>query len=400
MRAIDMFDERPTALSKQTPMAWVVLALCGVLWWSCLDSPEGDDCLRIGLLVQEMPFISQPVIQAVRMAIDDANAQGGLEAQDGQRLPIELFVRSEFETPEQAVVAIRELIYREKVSAIIGPVLSRHAIPAAAVAEQVGVPMISPGSTHPETTAGKRWVFRMVVLDEFQGRVIARFALEDLEASTAAILYEVSDPSGRSIGEGFRDAFVAAGGEVVASETYTFGDDDFSERLATIHRRDPEVLFLPNPIEQAVVQVRLARGLGLDATVLGSDIWAVAKMSRYPELEGAFAFQHWHTSFGTASGEAELFSKAFQERHGTAPSDMAAMAWDAAGLILAAAQAGSSSETIRQGLARMEGYRGASGEMTFAGRGGNPPKAAIILGIRNGQVELAEYFPASDVPEP
>ncbi len=48
-------------------------------------------------------------------------------------------------------------------------------------------PMISPGSTHPETTAGKSFVFRVTFLDLLQGEALARFAAGEFHP-------EVGDP--------------------------------------------------------------------------------------------------------------------------------------------------------------------------------------------------------------
>ena len=51
--------------------------------------------------------------------------------------------------------------------------------------------MISPWSTNPKTTEGKKFVFRACFIDDFQGQVMAKFARENLKAQTAAVLYDV-----------------------------------------------------------------------------------------------------------------------------------------------------------------------------------------------------------------
>ena len=107
---------------------------------------QEPDVLRLGLLIQESHFSSAPVVDVVQLAVDQVNEDGGLKLQDGRRARLELKVRAGFETPEQAVESMRELVYQERVSAVVGPSLSRNAIPVAEVAESVGVPMISPGS--------------------------------------------------------------------------------------------------------------------------------------------------------------------------------------------------------------------------------------------------------------
>ena len=48
------------------------------------------------------------------------------------------------------------------------------------------MPLISTGSTHPETTNGKRYVFRIPFTDALQGRALATLARAELKADTAA----------------------------------------------------------------------------------------------------------------------------------------------------------------------------------------------------------------------
>ena len=376
----------------RVPTYLLIAALCLPLL-GCPQRVQEPTPLRIGLLIQRQHFESQPTIQAVRLALDEVAAAGGLDTAEGTRVDVELFIRSDFQTPEQAVVSMRELVYQERVDAVVGPLLSRNAIPVANVAESIGVPMISPGSTHPETTAGKRWVFRMTVVNDIQGREMARFALDELAAPTAAVLFKVSEPFSRSLAEVFQEAFTAGGGQVVAAETYTFGEADFTPQLEKIRRRQPIALFLPNPGMDSVAQARSARHLGLETVLLGCDAWNVGRMAQVPEFAGAFAFQHWHPDLAEMQPEAARFLKAYQERYGSSPSDAAAHAWDAAGLVLAAARAGFSPERIRSGLASMESYRGATGAITFAGHGGDPPKAAVIVRIGAGDVALAKLVP-------
>ena len=76
--------------------------------------------------------------------------------------------------------------------------------------------MISPWSTNPKTTEGKKFVFRACFIDDFQGQVMAKFARENLKAQTAAVLYDVASEYNKGIAEFFKKFFEAAGGKVVA----------------------------------------------------------------------------------------------------------------------------------------------------------------------------------------
>jgi branched-chain amino acid transport system substrate-binding protein len=79
----------------------------------------------------------------------------------------------------------------------------------------------------------------------------------------------------------------------------------------------------------------------------------------------------------------------FRETYTRAPNNIAALAYDAAGLLLASMKARGQAdpELIRAGLAATEDYPGVTGTIGYAG-GGNPVKSALILQITSGKVVL------------
>ena len=161
------------------------------------------------------------------------------------------------------------------------------------MANAARVPLISPGSSHPHTTAGKPYAFRITFLDAFQGEVMARVARDDVGAQTAAVLYDVADAYSRSIAEVFRDVFAASGGEVSAFEAYTTGTADFRAELGRIRERQPDVLFLPCYTDTALAQGAQARELGIGATLLGVDGWTPPRIAAHPAFDGAFMAGAW-----------------------------------------------------------------------------------------------------------
>ncbi|MBW1713818.1 MAG: ABC transporter substrate-binding protein, partial [Deltaproteobacteria bacterium] len=313
-----------------------------------------------------------------RLAVEEINRAGGVEA--GQRrLKAVLVVEDNRGNPDQAVDVARKLIHKDEVAALIGPSISSNAIPAAKVAEQAGVPMISPMSTNPATTLGKRFVFRVAFIDSFQGQVMARFAREDLGARRAAVLFDVANAYNKGIAEIFKQVFEEAGGKVVAFETYTTDDNqDFSRQLERIGRARPEVLFLPNYEKDVLLQARQARQLGLEATLLGSDGWSLVLFAGLPEFAGSFYSTHWHPQ--AANQQAKAFIKKFKEAYDRAPTAMEATAYDALGLLFAAVknQGRADPESIRQGLVSQGRYQGVTGAIEYVDSG-DPVKSAVIV---------------------
>ena len=222
------------------------------LWTSLLAcSPVGDQSapIRIGVLVNFSS--SQSALQAAELATREVNALGGLEVA-GRRHPVELVLEDTRAAPNAAIDGARRLVQRQVV-AIVGPDRSRDAIAAAGVAERSKTVMVSPISTHPETTAGKSYVFRMSFSDTLQGRALARFASQNLGAKTAGILYDVASSYNRNLTTVFQEAFEATGGSVSALEIYTTGETDFRPQLLRVRDAGPQVLLLPNYHEEVTI---------------------------------------------------------------------------------------------------------------------------------------------------
>ena len=365
---------------------WVMLLTMALAALASCGAPEEKEPIKIGViapLTGSIPVVGQSTVNAANLAIQEINDAGGLEV-NGQKVKIELIVEDNQDRKESAVSAAQKLINQSGVVAIVGPQASRNAIPAADIAEQAHVPLISPWSTNPETTAGKKYVFRVAFIDPFQGRVMARFAIEELGASKAAVLYDVASEYNKGIAEIFQQVFEEAGGQVVAFETYTTGETDFRTQLSTIRDSGAQVLFLPNYYNEVPLQVNQAHDVGVEAAIIGSDAWGQIEASNLEAMEGYYFSTHYAPDI--ASPVAKKFITSYEAAYGQVPDDVAALTYDAFGLLFEAIQSQSKtdSESIRNGLASISRYEGVTGAMEYKGTG-DPVKSAVILQIQQGQ---------------
>ncbi len=363
-----------------------VLGLIVLLAFGCGRGDAPPEAIRIGV-VANLAGSSEPTREAAELALNEINAAGGLEV-EGRRRPVELLFEDTLQKPDVASTGVRKLV-QQGVVAIIGPNRSRDAISAGGVAEYARVPMISPSSTHPQTTAGRRYVFRVSFTDSLLGQALGRFARQDLGAGTAAVLFDIASAYNRDLAAVFRQAFEAAGGRLVAFESYTTGDTDFDRQLERIHDSRPQVLFLPNYFEEIPAQARQARELGIDATLLGGDSWNLLSFADLPLLDGAFFAQHWHVAEAETKHETERFVAAYRQAYGREPVDHAALVYDAVGLLFhAIALAGDDPDGIRNTLADVDGYRGVTGEITYRDAGGDPMKRLLIGRVQQGEAVI------------
>lgn len=348
--------------------------------------------IPVGLNVEltgQIPVVGQSSLNGARMAVDEVNQAGGLLV-GGQRYTIRLLVEDNEDKAQSAVAAAQKLYFQHNVIAMIGPNASRNAVPAADIAESAKAPMISPWSTNPNTTKGKRYVFRAAFTDDFQGRVVASFARQHFKAQRAAVLYDVASEYNKGIAEVFRKTFTELGGQVVAFETYTTGDKDFLSQLTKIRAARPDILFLPNYYSEVPLQVQQAHMIGLNIPIIGSDSWGFADLIKLggADMEGLMFTTHYAPDIATPV--AQRFIKAYQQRYGSPPDDVAALTYDSFQLLFQALQKAGKvdREAVRDALASIERYEGVTGTMRFQGTG-DPIKSAVVIQIKDGQFK---YF--------
>ena len=322
---------------------------------------------------------------------EQTNAAGGIKLGD-HALPLEMIIRDNAANPMQSASIAQELIAKDGVVAVIGPNSTACALPAADIAESLKCVMISPWSTDTRTTMDqasgvpKRYVFRSCFTDPFQARVLARFARGQLDATRAAVLYEADAEVTRGQAELFRETFAADGGEVVAFQSYRPGQEDFAAELATIRDAAPHILYVPAYYSDVPKIARQARAAGLTVPLLGSDAWVGPNLLRLggADLEGSYICRHF--SPDSANPRAKEFVAAYTAKYGQPPDDVAALTYDACGLIATAlSQAGANDrEALREALAKISEYQGVTGTFRFEPGSGDPLKSATVLQIKDG----------------
>lgn len=374
-------------------LAGIALILSAVFLYGCPDGPPEAEEVRLGLLAPLSGVVAQGGVsarQAAELKVRAVNQGGGIVLESGKH-PLRLIVEDTRSNPQEAVAGARKLINQKGIAALVGPILSRNAIPVARVAEQAGVPMVSPTSTHPETTAGRKYVFRAAVTDAFQGRVLARFALKDLGEVRAAVLFDAAGAYNQTLAKVFRSAFRDLGGELAGFEFYTTGEKDFRDQLNRIRVAGPGVLLLPNYPGDVVLQVAQAREAGLNCFILGSDGWDTMTPEEYAVVGEAFFSTLWAP--GPEDDRNRVFINAYKKAYQGSPDAVAALTYDAVGLIVEAVKKGGGidSGTIREGLAKIRAYPGLAGTISFA-QGGDPIKSVSIMAVKEGRPSFFKAF--------
>ena len=302
-----------------------------------------------------------------------------------------VFADSQCDT-QAAITAANQVIFTDSVKYIMGAVCSSASIPISEIAEANQVLQISPTSTNPQVTVhgdgtNKEYVFRACFLDPFQGYVMAAVA-SDLGAATAAIMYDEGNGYVAGLAQSFKSNFEDMGGSVPAYEAYTQDTHDFSEILGRVATADPDVLFLPDYYGRVNEIAEQANTIGILARFLGGDGWDSPDL-RLDLLEGAYFSTHFWPQ--DPRQIVVDFVEAYSTTYGTRPDALAALGYDATGVLLQAiAEAGVDDATaVKDKMADIV-YEGVTGKIVF-NEFGDPIKGAAIVKIEDEQTTFVKF---------
>ncbi len=356
--------------------------------------------IKIGLnipLTGDIPKVGEGSKFAAQMWLEDIEAAGGLEV-GGKKYPVELVIEDNESKAESAVKANTKLITEDEVLVIVGPQSSKQAVPAGGVADNYKTPMISPWSTNPNTTLDRPYVFRGCFLDPFQGPVVANFITEEFGFTKAAVLYDVASDYPKGLAEFFKKAWEDLHGEgsVVAFESFTTKDTDFSSQLTKIINSGAEVLFTPQYYNEVALIVQQAHQLGWDKPIVGSDSWGSAETVELCGKDCYGLFFSTHYAAAGATGATKEFIDRYNAQYGYVPDDVAALTWDSLRIVQRAIQdygkitgnIKKDRQGVRDALAQIKEFDGITGKMTFTEEG-DPIKCAVIVRISDaGEFEF------------
>lgn len=371
-----------------------ILLIVVMVLSACTTGTAAKKEIKIAILAPlsgSQPSFGQMTRDGALLAIEEWNAKGGVL--DSKIVPI---VEDSQCTPDPAVNAANKVIDQDKVHYIIGEVCSKASIPISEIANAKKVVQISTTSTNPDVTVDKEgktkdFIFRACFIDPFQGKVGAKFAIENLKAKTAFIMVDQANDYVKGLASFFEASFKEMGGTIVGTESYTGKDTDFSAILAKVADTKPDVVYLPDYYNVVNLVAKQAKEKGINASFIGGDGWDSSDLDTAAADGGYFTN---HYSPDDPRPEVQNFLKAFGAKYkndkGEAkiPDALAALAYDATNLMIQAIkEAGADDATkVKDALVKIS-FKGVSGTITFDAQH-NPVKSATILAVKDGKVKF------------
>lgn len=324
--------------------------------------------------------------EGMDIAVEEFNEKGGI-AIGGKNFLIKPIYDDTAGQPEQAANVARKQIDQNRVTAIVGEVMSKNSLAMAPICQSKGIVMVSSASTNPEVTKKGDYIFRVCYLDSFQGVVAARYAYNTLKVTKAAILYDNANDYNKGLASFFSDEFKRLGGQIVSDEAFTDEEKtvDFKAQLTTIKSAKPDFLYLPNYYAASALIMKQAKEIGLNVPFGGGDGWDSPQLVKIggQSVEGGVFSNHF--SKDDPRPEVQSFVKKYIAKYGEEPDALASLAYDATFVLLSAIEKSGSlkGSDIRDTLKSIQ-VNGVTGKINFD-QDRNPIKSIVILQIKNGK---------------
>ncbi len=314
-------------LGKRAALLMMATALAGT---GAAHAADGK--LRIGVMMTlsgPAAVLGEQGRDGFLLAVDKLGKKlGGVET--------EVIVVDDEQKPDVAVNKAKELVEREKVDFVVGPIFSNILMAIVKPVTDGGKILVSPNAGT-STLAGKgcnKSVFVTSYQNDQVHQVLGKYAQD--KGYKRLFLLAPNYQAGKDSLAGFKLSYK---GEV-ADEIYTpLGQVDFSGELAQIAAAQPDAVFAFMPGGMGVNLVKQYRQAGL-ANIPLLSAFTVDESTLPAQQDAALGFfggANWAPNLDNPQSKA--FVAAYEAKHGKVPGTYAMQAYDAAMLIDSAVKA-------------------------------------------------------------
>jgi branched-chain amino acid transport system substrate-binding protein len=277
---------------------------------------QAADPIKIGLVTAlsgQSARAGEALTRGATIAIEEINAKGGVLGR-----PLELVRRDDESNPAKGLIAARELIQREKVTALVGGLDTPVAMAIVPFVNNAKVPFVDPwaaGTNITQNGAAENYVFRVSAMDDEVDKAIVQFARKNNGTKKPGLIL-VNNPWGESNETGLKAAMKNAGIEPAGIEKFEGNDVDVVPQLSRLKQAGADTLFMVGNVGPSSQVVKSLDRMGWTPPIVSH--WGPAG-GRFTELAGPNAknviFVQTYSFFGDLSPAGKKVLAALQAKY-------------------------------------------------------------------------------------
>ena len=341
------------------------------------------------------PF-GERALQGIQCAIKEADSP-----------LVSLAVRDSKGNPWEAEKAVEELVNRERVIAVIGPLLSSDIDRAAKKAQQLKIPLLT--FSQKEFPPGKGdFVFQNTLTPSEQIQTLADYATKELDLRTFAVFYPNS-PYGLYFKNLFHQEITRRGGKLSGTVVYQEDQTDFTQEIKGFFKIENTQKYDSTKKKDEEFKATISiEGLFIPDT--HERVGTILSQMAYYDIKGLIFLGNsaWNgpglVSIGGKAAEGSIFVDAFFKKDGSPsvarfveefrnayqrdPETLEALTYDGAKFIreILATKSISSPVQLQEEIRQIKNFQGVSG-LTGFGEDGKAIRTLSVLKVKDGQIE-------------
>jgi len=338
---------------------------------------------HVGPLTGGIAHLGKDNENGAQLAIDEANA--ARIKIDGKDAKFVLVKEDDQADPKVGTTVAQKLV-DAKVAGVVGHLNSGVSIPASAIYNTAGIPVISGSATNPKLTEqGFKVTFRTVGRDDQQGPAIASYLASVNKPKTVAVIDDAT-AYGEGLANEVEKTLKAAGVKVLPREKGNDKTTDFKAILTKIKGKKPDAVFYGGMDATGGPLMKQGRELGIKAVFAFGDGACTDKMK---ELAGDAAEGLLCSQAGLpVQAASKKFLDAYKAKFKIDPILYAPFTYDSTNLLVAAMKKANSADPAKYlpELAKIS-HEGASGRIEFDDKGDRKDAEMTIFTMKGGKIE-------------
>ena len=348
--------------------------------------------------------LDEPGLRGANVAVKALNDAGGLLNRKVK------FVNLDGKSDPVTVGNIAIELIDRGAELIVAPCDFDFGGPASREAQKSGIVGISTCASDPlysSWSLGDKQ-FTLSMWNTTMGATAAEYAYKERGWKTAYVVTDQFIAYTKSLSKYFVAHFNAIGGKVLAEETYTQGDQDFSAQLSRLRAlgKQPDVIFISSYMPDLGTIIRSIREVGINSPIMGGDSYD--DPSLWEALGTKFGDDLYfvtHTWLGKgASPEAQDFVAIYKKMYGDNPdTSFVATGWDTIMLMAKAVKIAGTTDgaAVANALENNE-FTLLTGKLTYSSAkdGHYPLKAAALISLEEGRPAFLGWRQPKNPPKP
>jgi branched-chain amino acid transport system substrate-binding protein len=359
-----------------------------ILVYFSIDFKSND--INIGIILPltgNFAYRTQSHLNGIKLAVKNINESGGI---NNSRLRI-IVKDSNLIDPAEAT---RDLIYKEKVSMIIGGFSSEETRTIQYLSEKALIPFLTAICTHFEIAKSASYTFRSITDDQQQFEALSSLSSNKYQAKRPAIIYD-TNLYGAESAQRYIEICSKHSQQVTNALSFPKGTINFREQLEALFKTNPDSLVILAPAADSALIVRQAREMKFNKPILGANQCASSEFLRLAGIYSESIITTLPYNPRAGGQKLDTFLNAYQEKYGLKADSDAETGYEALMIVTLALKTMSEKNlSLRESLASLKVWDSIIGSGGFDEDGNQvrPAEIAIIKERQTIPISMEELF--------